>query len=459
MAFLARSRGLLAAVVAAGLTIGLSTAWVHAQPVGGGRGGERGGERGAGGGGGPRFGGGMGGPMGGMFGRNMFEPAVTSRSLETYSKMLGLDSDQQTAAKALLEGYQQSFADLADKARDTMASMREEMRNAFAEGGPDPELFRKMGDEFTKFRKSGTELEQGFFNDLKAVLTPEQTQKWTSVERLHRRETSLGRGLLAGERVDLFKLVDDAKLTPEARKSLDQILSDYEAELDREIVARNAAYDAAQGRIREFFQDPSNPDAMKAFEDGRTASLRLREVNRKYARQIEGLLPEESRAAFAASFRRESYPEIHRPTYASRALDAAAAMADLDEAQKASISSIRESYTRDLNAVNREMEEARDKRETSGKLEDLMPRRWGGGGRDDGDPLRERRMSLQDAVIEKLRSVLTPDQFAALPERRGEWGGGEGRGRRGEDDGVTPRRRERENRPAAPRSNPNPGPT
>lgn len=454
MAVFTRGRVLMLAV-AGGLSVGVSAAWVHAQPgERQDRGGERGGDRGGGGG---RFGGGM----GGMFGRNMFEASVTSRSLENYSKMLGLDADQETAAKALLEGYQQSFAEMADKARDTMSRMREEMRGAFAEGGPDPEVFNKMGQEFTKFRKAGTELEQGFFNDLKAVLTPQQTEKWPSVERLHRRETSIGRGLLAGERVDLIKLVDDAKLAPEARKTLDQVLSDYETELDREIVSRNAAYDAVQGRMREMFQDPNNPESVKAFEDGRAAGLRLRDVNRKYARQIEGLLPEESREAFSTSFRRESYPEIHRATYATRAIDAAAAMTDLDDAQKTTIASIRESYTRDLNAVNREMEEARDKRESTGKLEDLLPRRWGGGGRggDEGDPLRERRTSLQDAAVEKLKSVLTPDQFAALPERRGEWGGGEGRGRRGEDEGEAPRRRERENRPAAPRSNPNPGPT
>ncbi len=412
--------------------------------------GGRGGWGGAWGGGGP----------GGMFGgRNNFEPAITTRSLESYTKLLGLSPDQQSAAKALLEGYQQSFDTLAGEARDRMQEMREAIRAEMAdEGGgrPGGDAFRRMGDEMDKFRKARTELEDGFFNDLKAVLTPEQSDKWPRVERAHRREQTVGRGLMSGERLDLVKVVDDLKLDPAARAELEPVLDQYAAELDRKLIDRNAAYDAVQVKMRAMFQNADDTGIEKAFQDGREASTGVRDVNRKYVRQIEGLLPDDAKPAFNEVVRRQSYPLIYRQTYGSRALAAASELTDLDDAQKATITSIRESYARDLAGINRELEAATDKREQSLNPQDLMRRRGGGGWRGDLEndpdlaPLIERRNALQDSALDKLKAALTPEQFAALPQR-----GSERRSDNPDGDGAgdRPRRnRDRDDRPnGAPR--------
>jgi Spy/CpxP family protein refolding chaperone len=417
---------------------------------------------------------------GGMFGggRNTFEASITSRSLEDYSKLLSLSDDQKSAAKALLEGYQQSFATMAGEARDKMQEMRDAMRAEMADNGPNPESFRKIGAEFDKFRKSREELDQGFFNDLKAVLTPQQADKWPAVERMHRREQSVPRGVLSGERVDLIRIVEDLKLSDDAMKPVSPILDEYSAELDRELATRNTAYDAAQTKMREMFQagpgggGAPDADAEKVFNDGRTAGMRVRDVNRRFARQVEGVLPEPSRPAFDEAVKKASFPLVYRDTYGSRALAAATEISGLDESQKTTIQTIKESYSRDLTAINKELEAASEKRESSMKVQDFMGGRFGGRGGGGGggfmsDPdiakLTERRNDLQDATLDKLKNVLTPEQFDALPKRgqqADEQQAGAGQGNDTQTD--RPRRRRdnapRQDRPTAPRA-PAPGPT
>lgn len=399
-------------------------------------------------------------------GRGMFGAGISSTALDGYMKTLGLTADQQAAAKALFEGYEQSFATLSQDARDKMREMRESIRAEMTDNGPNPGAFRKIGEEMDKFRKDRDKLDQGFLNDLKAVLTPDQTAKWPSVEQAFRREHSIGRGVISGERVDLIDVVNGLKLSDEAMKPVKPVLDEYAAELDRELTARDAAYDAAQAKVREMFQGDGGGDEAatnKAWEDGRAAGLRVRDVNRRFARQIEPLLPADSQAAFDTAVRERSYPLIYRPSYAARAITAAGEVSGLTEDQKATIHTISDSFNRDLAAVNKDLEAATEKRESTLKPQDLMPRRFGGGGGGGwdffGDPevskLIERRNSLQDSAVEKLKAVLTPEQFDSLPKRRARDGGEPGPGGDNGDPQARPRGRRqappREERPAAPK--------
>lgn len=425
------------------------------QPQDGGGGGGRRGFGGPGGGGG-FFGGG-----GGM--RGLFEAGVSSREVDTMKSMLGLSGEQDEAVRALFEGYQSSSNELVTTARETMDQMREELRADFAEGGGDG--FRRMGEEMEKFRKARKDLETGFFNDVKAVLTEDQLAKWPRVERSHRRESTIGRGLMAGERIDVVQLVNDLKLEAVDRAALDPVLDQYETDLDRELAARNDVYDRAQGQMRELMQSGDADKMQKIFDDGRAASTRVRDVNRRYARQVEGMLPETARAQFSDAVKRQSFPMIYRPTQAGRAIETASKFSDLSAEQKSSLDSISASYNRELSAINKEMEQAWEKREASFSPRDLMGGRGRGGmfGEDDeSQALRDRRRALDESTVDKIKAILTPEQVEQLPSRDRAGGPGNRDGGEG-DQADQPRRRNREprnndgGRQSIPR--PTPGPT
>ena len=210
------------------------------------------------------------------------------------------------------------------------------------------------------------------------------------------------------------------------------------------LIARNEAYDDGIERAGELMR-AGDMDALQALMDkGREASDRVREVNRRYARQIEPMLPEGARPGFGEAVNRASFPEVYRPTHARRVLDAAVALDGLDENQAASVRAIAEGYARDLAAANREMAAAIEEREKTMDARQLM-RGGRGRGRGDGmEALYEARRALEESTLESLRKVLTEEQFAKMPERgerREGPEGGRGPGRSGEDEEGRPQRR------------------
>jgi hypothetical protein len=405
-----------------------------------------------GGDGGGRRGGGPGGGFGGMFGRGGFEPSITSRDMDRFGQILAFDAEQKEVVNTLLEAYQQNFTTAAKAIRDKMEAVREEFRET-----QDPSVWESFGTEMQKFRSKSQEMETGLFNDIKAVLTPQQAEQWPHIERTHRRERTIGRGLMSGERVDVIRIIDDLKLTDEQKAPLATVLDQYETDLDRELVTRNAVQEEAIGQFQQMFRGGGDQDAIqKLWDRGREASMRVRDVNNRYARQVEPMLPEDKRAEFAAQVQRESFPMIYRPSYATRIVDTAAGFEDLDENQKAAIATIKESFGRQLDSINKQMEDAWKKREESITPQDMM-RGFGrgGGGDDQTETLRDQRRTLETETIDKVRALLTPEQAAKLPERDARGGGQGGPGGRDGEDGA-PRRRNRDGGDQPPRR-PRPG--
>lgn len=390
---------------------------VIAQPGGGGF---------VGGGGGMRMGGGI---MGGMMGGG--DSVISENQLEKYAKIAGMSEDQTQAAAMLHEGYQAQVRELQDAVRSKM----EAARDAFRETG-DPSEFQAMREEMTKVRADRKKLDASFMNDVKALLTDEQVAKWSKVEMAMNRDQLMRRGMLSGERVDLFRLVDDLKLADESRAPVDGLLSQYEVDLDRELVKRDAFTEKVITQMDELREDPAKAQAM--LEEGRTAGVRVRDVNRRYARQISDLLPAESKAAFDTAFQRESFPTVYRESSVTRGVNAAMGFDDLTEEQRGKLQEISEKYTREAATLNEKLAKAEEENEMTMTAERMMGgRRGGGGGGGEGEetPLqlaRQERRELDRKTNEALRGVLTESQREKLPrnEMRGGRGGGGEEGQR-----------------------------
>ena len=420
----------VAAAFACSFSLLTELARAQGQPQPGGAGGDAGGRAG-------RQAGGQRGGGGGMFGgggRAIFEPSVTAEELDKYGKMLNMSKSQSDAAKSLLDAFEHEYSGAATKAQDEMATIREEARD-------DPSRFQDMGEVLTKFRAKRTAMETSFFSDIKATLTPEQQNTWPMVERTRRRESTMSRGLMSGERADLVKIVDGLKIGADARKPVDPILTLYQTDLDRELITRNEVQDKMQSNFRDLIGgDPAK--AQKMFDEGRAVSAKVREVNQRYARQVEAALPDDAtKASFSEAVRRESFPAIYRgQSYATRVADAALGLDGLPAEQKLAITEIKDRFNREYAALNTKMEAAYASRETSMTFADITARfGGGGGGRGPGGggfgmvdseeltTLRDQRRELETTTVDKIQALLNEDQRAKLPQR-GNGNGGGGRG-------------------------------
>ncbi|HYD00409.1 MAG TPA: hypothetical protein VEB22_04215, partial [Phycisphaerales bacterium] len=322
----------LALALAAGLMLSAFAAPAFAQ---GGRGGG---------------GGGMGGGMFGGMGGGTSAP-VSKGDIDKMAKSLKLTADQQAAANALLDGHLAAFNKKAEEFR----KVQEEVREAFRQDR-DPSVFADMAPKMDEFRKFRAETEKKFMEDVKGVLDKNQLEQWPAFERSHKREQSMGRGLMSGERADVIAIVERMKLPAEKQAQVNPILDAYSIELDRVIDARNAVQDKgmANGGIFRGLMNPDggdNSEAMKKAEallkEGREAATAVRDVNRKYAKQVEATLGGAEGEKFAAEFRKASFPNVYRERYIDRAIAAAMAMEDVKTEQAEGLKALKEQYARD----------------------------------------------------------------------------------------------------------------
>lgn len=382
-------------------------------------------------------GGGGGGRGGGMFGgmNQAFDPSVTSQDIDTFTSLFGLDKAQKDAVKQLFDGYQQQFAASAKEMRAKVDAARQE-----AQDSGDRAAFGEVMTQMTDFRKTKTKMEESFFSDMKVVLSEKQLEKWPSFERTRRRQSTIGNGLMSGERVDLVKLVDDLKLPPAERTGLNEVLEQYSVELDPVLVNRNTVYEEFQGKMRELFSGGDQSAMEEAVKKGREASLKVRDTNRKFAAQIEPALPDAKRSEFTTAFKRESFPQVYRQSGTGRDIDAALKLEGLNDDQKSAIGTIKDGYTRELATLQKELEAATEESEMNFSPGNFMRgggRGGQGGGAGGGDDklgeLRRKRRDMEKEVNDKVLALLTEAQREKLPKRDagpGNDAGGPG-GRRG----------------------------
>ena len=362
---------------------------------------------------GGRGGGGGGGMMGMMgWGGGGMDAPVTKAELERYSKMLKFTDDQKEASKSLFEGFEAAFKPKADSARKAMEDAREEFRET-----RDPGVWTGVGEKMAKMREDRSAAEKQLLEDVKSILTPEQTAQWPKVERERRRETVMRAGIMSGERADLVKLIENMKLSDEAQKAVQPVLDTYEADIDPVLVKRaemTEKFTSQGNKLRDAFMGGGDmTEVNKMFEDGRVAAMRVRDTNRRYAKQIEGVLAGDDQARFMSEFRKESYPQIYRTArYGNRVLDAAAAF-ELDATAMTSLAAIKDDYNQRTNTLNEQAEKAQDTQEESMTIQTMM------GMRDNEDmrKVRDARRELETKTIEQVKALLTPEQITKLPER------------------------------------------
>lgn len=341
---------------------------------------------------------------------------ISTRSLDLYGRILSLDADQMSAARTLLQGYQAQHREAVAAFQKQMESLQKEME----ETQDWMSYGRRMREIGVKVRDEVESAERNFMNDLKVLLNERQAGDFPRVERARRRENLLRFGFVAGQAVDLFTVAESAKVAE--RPAVQELLRAYEVEIDR----RLEDFERWQRDQERAFEnmDPMNFDMerlSKTMGEMFDRSRQVRDINRRYARQIGTAVGEADGARFTDEFNRRAHPRVYRPAHAHQCLRAAEGFADLSAQQKEEVRLLRESYEREAAAANARwaaaVEAAEDKR-GSNWMEEMMQRAMGGGGRDDGvGDAKKARQDLDDRTLERLKAILTKEQAARLPEK------------------------------------------
>jgi polyhydroxyalkanoate synthesis regulator phasin len=345
----------------------------------------------------------------------MNSPNLTSRQMREYADMLGLNADQRQAAEALLEAYEIDYRAATKRVEEVGRAMQDEMFS----GELEPTDIGKMyQDMIGKFQRRIRTLETNVMKDLQSLLDDSQAARWPAVERVHRRNTTLDNGSLSGESVDLYSVVSGLELDSASMEPMNGVLEQYGIDLDRRLVERN---EVLREQIEGMFNfDTTDPAAMqqrwadmaKKLND---AGKGIVDVNERYARQLEAMIPEATQSAFRDAINIRTFPRVYRPSTAQRMMSAVEAMSDLDESQKQGVAAIKDGYLREAATLNARWAEAIREQEAN---PDPMAM-WGMGGQQ--GPVKEAsnaRKELDAKTMESIRTLLTEEQKGRLPDDR-----------------------------------------
>jgi hypothetical protein len=281
-------------------------------------------------------------------------------------------------------------------------------------------------------RDARKKLDQQLLTDLSAILTTEQSVNWSSAERGLKRGQSMRRGLLAAERADIAEIISEIELPEQVKTDLQPVITQYEIDIERQLAERDRLMESAgMDQMFRMRMEGDNAGREKFLAERRDASMKVREINKRVARQVQDTLPETAKAAFAQRFKEASYPDVYRRTQGVRALEAAWAMSDLTDEQKLKIDDIRTTFNSAADKANQNLQTQRDRMEealTPAKLAEQGMRAL------DDEEMRtamRARRELDQGVLAQLKDLLTPEQYEKLPKPDADEEGGNRRQRRG----------------------------
>jgi len=313
------------------------------------------------------------------------------------------------------------------------------------EGAELDRLVDSASAKFKQWQGQKVKLHDDFVADIQTVLSDEQTAQWAALERKLYRQKKLDSGELSGENVDLFDVVREMHLSPDAAAKVDPVLAEYDVAINEALKRRTAYLSESAADMMAAFMKRDFDKLRPSMEQMTKLHVAVRDVNEQYLESIAAQLAEPDAAKFRIVARERGFQNVYRETRAQRAVSAAKKLQDLSPETKEAIASLEQSMNADLSAKNAELVVLTKKYqpEQQRQMADRMALRMnGGGGRGNNqngnnqdDPLSKAMQSKRDAsekYVEQLKSLLTPEQFASLPQddapRGGRGGGNRGNG-------------------------------
>jgi hypothetical protein len=344
-----------------------------------------------------------------------FAIPYTSRDLGALCRAVGFDQEQTGSARTLHQGYRAAYRGASTKARKQMQEVETKAR----EGQDWSEYAKKRGELTIAYVEDIRKLEAGLLDDLKALCTPAQVARFPSAERARRRETGLILALGNGERLDLASMLETLKIDRHASPTVEELLTRWETDVDRLLQEKDKLIHEGMKATMGGAMDADRMEKMKKFTtDLATLCSRVGEANRRAATELQGLLPEGQRDAFAAEVKLRSFPRIYGPSVVTKAIKTAQDMKGLTGDQQAKLKELSESYQREAGPINNRWAAAAEEKQRQ-LVNNFMEMMQNDGGKDPADPFvaaRKERRDLDEKYHAKIESLLTAEQKAQLPK-------------------------------------------
>jgi hypothetical protein len=139
----------------------------------------------------------------------------------------------------------------------------------------------------------------------------------------------------------------------------------------------------------------------------------IRDLNRRFARQISEMLADEDRAKFEEEFRKRSYPQVYKESVIDKRLKAARNLEELTESQKDQLATLEHSYERDAEAINARWRSSLD------RVQDLIvasgSKSWNSAESQAVRDVVQERVQLDKKYLDRIDGVLTEAQVGRLP--------------------------------------------
>jgi len=354
------------------------------------------------------------GAMGGS--DDVFRPDYTTRDVVLFVEGLELDEAQRYIFETLFDMYQADFELGVEEVRERLAGMRDELI-----GGNPQEILNKVFEPVDEWRKKKQGLATRLMLDLQAQLGPHQQDRWPSFERKLRRIKTLKDGVLTGENIDVFFVIQQLDLTKAEKDAVQPVLDQYEVALDAALQARNQYITHSQNDLSTAIRSQDVEGAKNIVEQQVNYRLTVRNTTDQAINDLIAVLPEEKGAQLRRNSLEQAYGQVFRQTMMERMFDQVLAMEDLSEEILNAVFDLESRYNGELAVINDRLVELirdHDGMKAIERVERLVHRVGGEVVAVREDPVREefhKRDELDRKYLRDLRAILTPEQFAAIP--------------------------------------------
>jgi hypothetical protein len=374
-------------------------------------------------------------------GRQMMAPMMNPQMQEKWRDSMTKAREQMEQMEAekgapLTQEERQQFF------RDSMQKLGDEMQKEMKASGAFEEMRTQVGaivTEFNKWQATKAQLRKTFVDGIQASLSDTQTRKWPAFMRFLAREKTLPRSTMSGEGVNLFAVLDESGLSKETFEKLQPIMDEYELQLDQALTARNDFLASNESKYLESIWK-GDQDAAKKFAT-RSIEMRekVREVNDRYREAICAQLSAEDAARVRKAALSAAYDRVYRSNPVERAFEAALQIEGLDAGVVDSLKALEQQYGTELSPLNDRIAQALRKEEPVQQTEDMvrivgfmtgdvpmsqMFRGQGGGNAQaESRKLLDDRNTMNDKYMERIKALLTPEQYESLPKQRGDRAG------------------------------------